>query len=120
MGQPKAQYIYDLAQALKTVITPVLEETLIVVSCNLSSSNDQKAARLVAEEVLRLFSEKNSPALASAILNGRLNACGGALAAGLFESGLLNNTHACSAADNMISAVSAENSTVFYSELSYM
>jgi AmmeMemoRadiSam system protein B len=120
MGQPKAQYIYDLAQALKAVITPVLEETLIVVSCNLSCDTNQKTARILAEEVLRLFSEKNSPALASAILEGRLNACGGALAAGLFESGLLDKTHACSASDNMVSAVSAENNTVYYSELSYM
>jgi AmmeMemoRadiSam system protein B len=119
MGQPKAQYIYDLAQSLKAVITPVLDETLIIVSCNLSSNTDQKTARLLAEEVLRLFSEKNSPALASAILEGRLNACGGALAAGLFESGLLDKTHACSAAD-MVSAVSAENNIVYYSELSYI
>jgi AmmeMemoRadiSam system protein B len=120
MGQPKAQYIYDLAQALKTVITPVLDETLMIVSCNLSSGSDQKTARLLAEEVLRLFSEKNSPALASAILNGRLNACGGALAAGLFESGLLDKTHTCFTAENMVSAVGTENNTVYYSELSYI
>jgi AmmeMemoRadiSam system protein B len=120
MGQPKAQYIYDLAQALKAVITPVLEETLIIVSCNLSSDTDQKTAQALAEEVIRLFSEKNSPALASAILDGRLNACGGALAAGLFESGLLDKTHACSVAEKMVSAVSVENNTVYYSELSYI
>jgi len=120
MGQPKAQYIYDLAQSLKTVVTPVLDETLIVVSCNLSCDTDQKTARLSAEEVLRLFFEKDSAALASAILDGRLNACGGALVAGLFQSGLLDKTHACSDSDNMVSAVSAENNTVFYSELSYV
>jgi AmmeMemoRadiSam system protein B len=120
MGQPKAQYIYDLAQALKAVIAPVLDETLIIVSCNLSCNTDQKTARLLAEEVLRLLSEKNSTALASAILEGRLNACGGALAAGLFESGLLDKTHACSIADNMVSAVSAENNTVYYNEISYI
>ena len=119
MGQPKAQYIYDLAQALKTVITPILDETLIVVSCNLSSDTDQNAARLSAEESLRLFSDFNSPALASAVLDGRLNACGGALVAGLIESGLLDNTKACSAKDNLISAVGIENNTVYYSELSY-
>jgi len=120
MGQPKAQYIYDLAQALKAVITPVLDETLIVVSCNLSCDTDQATARFLAEEVLRLFTERNSPALATAILDGRLNACGGALAAGLFESGLLDNTKACSVSDNLISAVSAENNTVYYSKLSYV
>jgi AmmeMemoRadiSam system protein B len=120
MGQPKAQYIYDLAKALKEVIMPVLDETLIIVSSNLSSNTDQKTAQVLAEEVLRLFSEKNSPALASAILEERLNACGGALAAGLFESGLLDETCTCSVADKMVSAVSAENNTVYYSELSYI
>ena len=119
MGQPKAQYIYDLAQALKTVIAPVLDETLIIVSCNLSCDNNQQTARLLAEETVSLFAQRNSPALASAILDGRLNACGGALVAGLFESGLLDGTQGCSVADNMVSAVGAENNTVFYSELSY-
>ena len=120
MGQPKAQYIYDLAKALKDVIMPVLDETLIIVSSNLSSNTDQKTAQILAEEVLRLFSEKNSPALASAILEERLNACGAALAVGLFESGLLDETCTCSVADKMVSAVSAENNTVYYSELSYI
>jgi AmmeMemoRadiSam system protein B len=120
MGQPKAQYIYDLAQALKTVIMPVLDETLIVVSCNLSSDNDQKTARLLAEECLRLFSEMNAQALASAILDGRLNACGGALVVSLFESGLLDKAQTCSVADNMVSAVGAENNTVYYSGLSFV
>jgi len=120
MGQPRAQYIYDLAQSLRTVITPILDETLIVVSCNLSSNNDHSTAQALAEECLRLFSEKNGPALAAAILDGRLNACGGALAVSLFESGLLDNTRACSFNDNMVSAVGAENNTVFYNEVSFV
>jgi AmmeMemoRadiSam system protein B len=119
MGQPRAQYIYDLAQALKTVIRPVLDETLVVVSCNLSCDNDQNTARHLAEECLRLFSEKNAQALASAILEGRLNACGGALVVSLFESGLLDGTRTCSVAD-MVSAVGMENNTVFYSGLSFV
>jgi len=120
MGQPRAQYIYDLAQALKTVIAPVLDETLIVVSCNLSSDNDRAKARELAEECLRLFSKKDGPALAAAILDGRLNACGGALAVSLFESGLLDKTKACSVNENMVSAVGAENNTVFYNEVSFV
>jgi len=120
MGQPRAQYIYDLAQALKTVIAPVLDETLIVVSCNLSCDNDRVKARVLAEECLRLFSEKNGPALAAAIFDGRLNACGGALAVSLFESGLLDKTKDCFFNGNMVSAVGAENNTVFYSEVSFV
>ena len=120
MGQPDTFYIKDLAKALKTVITPVLNETLIVVSCNLSCDNDSANARFQAQECLRLFSEKDADALASAILNGKLNACGGALVVSLFESGLLKKTKTCLKNDDMASAVDAENNTVFYSELSFI
>jgi AmmeMemoRadiSam system protein B len=119
MGQPDAQYIHDLAYALKAVITPILDETLIVVSCNLSCDNNQTEARLHAQECLRLFSEKNAQELAAAIFDGRLNACGGALVVSLFESGLLNMTKTCSSPDNLVSAVDVENNTVFYSEVSF-
>ena len=119
MGQPDAQYIHDLAHALKAVITPILDKTLIVVSCNLSCDNNRADARLHAQECLRLFSEKNAPELAAAILDGRLNACGGALVVSLFESGLLNMTKTCLAADSMVSAVDVENNTVYYSEISF-
>ncbi|MDR0323978.1 MAG: AmmeMemoRadiSam system protein B [Treponema sp.] len=120
MGQPSKQHIQDLAHALKTVIKPLLDETLIVISCNLSSNDDSLTARLLAEECLRLFSERNAPALASAILDGRLNACGGALVVSLFDSGLLDNASSCFVADNMVSAVGAENNTVYYSEVSFV
>jgi AmmeMemoRadiSam system protein B len=118
-GEPKAQYIHDLARALKTVISPLLSETLIVVSCNLSHDNDQEKARILAEKSLRLFSSKDVSALSSAILDGKLNSCGGALVLSLFESGLLDKTTTCVIPDDMVSAVSSENNTVFYSELSF-
>ncbi|MCL2186755.1 MAG: AmmeMemoRadiSam system protein B [Treponema sp.] len=118
MGQPQARFIYDLAYALKTVISPVINETLIAVSCNLSSNKDEGKAKILAEECLRLFLERNSSALVSAILEGRLNACGGALVVSLIESGILEKT-TCSALNKLESAVSAENNTVFYSGLFY-
>ena len=120
MGQQDEKYIHDLAGVLKKVITPLLDNTLIVVSCNLSCDNDQVTARTLAEECLRLFSGKNALELASAILDGKLNACGGALVVSLFESGLLNRTKTCLAADNMISAVDGENNTVYYSDFSFV
>jgi AmmeMemoRadiSam system protein B len=118
MGRPGAQYIYDLAQSLKSVITPFLDETLIVVSSNLSSGDDVTARRL-AEECLRLFSEKNAPALVSAVLDGRLNACGGALVVSLIESGLLEKT-AGYVTNDMICAVGTENNVVYYNQLSFI
>ncbi|MCL2243902.1 MAG: AmmeMemoRadiSam system protein B [Treponema sp.] len=124
MGQPSEEYIDDLAHALKAVIAPVLDETLIVVSCNLSCDNDTATARLLAEECLRLFSEKDAPAIASAILDGSINACGGALVVSLLESGLLDGKDSCSPANYMVSAVGStvdntENNTVFYSAVSF-
>jgi AmmeMemoRadiSam system protein B len=120
MGQPNAQYIHDLSRALKTVIKPIMEKTLIVVSCNLSCNNDCLTARSLAEECLRLFSEKNAHELCSSILNGRLNTCGGALAASLFESGLLDKTEAHYTLNNMVNAVDVENNTVYYNEVSFV
>lgn len=119
MGQPEERYIHDLAKALKTVITPVLDETLIVISCNLSYNSDKTAARSLAEECLKLFSEKNARVLEPAILSGRLDACGGALAVSLFESGLLSGTKARFQADSVVNAVDAENKSVFYCDVAF-
>jgi len=119
MGRPGAQYIHDLAQSLKTVITPVLDETLIVVSSNLSSGNDEITARHLADEALRLFLEKDAPVLASAVLDGRLNACGGALVVSLIESGLLEKKRSC-VTNDMICAVETENNIVYYNEVSFI
>jgi AmmeMemoRadiSam system protein B len=117
MGRPGTQYIHDLAQVLKAVITPILDETLIIVSSNFSSGDDNVTARHLADECMRLFSEKDAPALSSAILSGRLNACGGALVVSLLESGLLDKTNCVT--DNMICAVGTENNTIYYSKISF-
>jgi AmmeMemoRadiSam system protein B len=119
MGQPKEEYIKDLARTLKRVISPVLDETLLVVSCNLSSSSDKEAAKRLAEDCLRLFSEKDAASLSAAIISGSLNACGGGLVASLLESGLLDGKRACFSVENLVSAVSVENNTVFYSSVSF-
>jgi len=119
MGQPGAQYIYDLAQGLKTVVTPILNETLIVVSSNLSCNKDEKSARILAEEGLRFFIELNASSLASAIFEGSFNACGGALIVSLFESGLVKKAISYSSAKNLVSAVSADNSNVYYGNFSF-
>jgi len=58
MGQPGAQYIYDLTQGLKTVVTPIVDETLIVVSSNLSSSKNDEKALSLARECQEFFAKK--------------------------------------------------------------
>ncbi|MDR0301455.1 MAG: AmmeMemoRadiSam system protein B [Treponema sp.] len=117
MGQPEHKYIKDLSAALKDVITPIIDETLLVVSCNLSCDNDKTTARFHAQECLHLFAEKDAASLTSAILDGSLSPCGGALVASLLDSGLLNKK-TCYAGD-MLSAAGLENNTVFYSAVSF-
>jgi MEMO1 family protein len=117
VGQPSQKYIKDLAAALKRVITPLLDETLLVISCNLSSNDDKETARSHAQETLSLIKGKNPSALISAIIEDRLKPCGGALIASLLESGLVAEK-TCYAED-LLSAVGMENKTVFYSAASY-
>ena len=119
MGQPDAEVIDDLANALKTVLEPIIDNTLLVVSCNLSSSQDKSKAQFLAEESLRFFYEKNSYELINAVLEGRINACGGALVASLLESGLLDTRTPHFIGKNMVSAVGTEDDTVFYGAVSF-
>jgi AmmeMemoRadiSam system protein B len=90
MGRPRLALIFALAEALKTVFAPDAEDTLFVVSCNLSMAPGEAEARSLADSCVRLFAEKNGAALAAAVVEGRLNVCGGGLVAGLLHSGLLN------------------------------
>jgi len=117
MGQPEQKYIKDLALTLKNVMSPILDETLLVVSCNLSCNEDKTLAHNHALECLNLIINKKSPALTSAILDGRLKPCGGALVASLLESGLMDGK-ACHA-ENIHSAVGMDNNTVFYGAISF-
>jgi len=117
MGQPEQKYIKDLASTLKNVMSPILDETLLVVSCNLSCNEDKTLAHNHALECLNLIINKKTPSLTSAILDGRLKPCGGALVASLLESGLMDGK-ACHA-ENIISAVGTDNNTVFYSAVSF-
>jgi len=117
MGQPEQKYIKDLAMVLKNVMGPILDETLLVVSCNLSNNDDKTIAQNQARECLNLITGKKASSLTSAILDGRLKPCGGALVASLLESGLVDGK-ACYAED-ILSAAGMESNTVFYSAVSF-
>jgi len=119
MGRPVTEVIDDLANTLRTVITPIIDDTLLVISCNLSSSQDKSRARFLAEESLRFFCNKNGREIISAVLEGRINACGGALVAALIESGLLDKLEPRFIGENMLSAVGTEADTVFYGAVSF-
>ncbi len=117
MGQPEQKHIKDLALTLKNVVGPILDETLLVVSCNLSCNEDRTTAQNQAQECLNLIAGKKVSALTSAILDGRLNPCGGALAASLLESGLVTGKTCYT--EEMFNAAGMDHNTVFYSAVSF-
>ena len=121
MGQPNMQMIDDLANSLKTVFLPIMENTLFVISCNLSIAGNHSQAKLMAEETLRLVYEKNGQELVCASLEGKINSCGVALVASLLKSGLLENRQPRFIGENIISAVEveAEGNTVFFGAVSF-
>jgi AmmeMemoRadiSam system protein B len=119
MGNSRQILISTLARALELVFEPVMEDTLVVVSCNLSMNNDENLARIQAEECVRLLLEKKTAEFSAGIQNGRISACGGALAATLLESGLVNRLEASFASGGLIHAKGEENKTVYYGAISY-
>jgi AmmeMemoRadiSam system protein B len=119
MGKEDEVFISVLAQALRIVFEPIMEDTLLVVSCNLSMNNDTDLARVQAEECVRLLLEKNAPQFRAGIRTGRLSACGGVPAASLLESGLVDKLEARFPPESLISAKGEENKTVYYGAISY-
>jgi AmmeMemoRadiSam system protein B len=119
MGGTDQRCISALAQALRIVVEPIMEDTLLVVSCNLSMNNDEAAARIQAEECVRLLLEKDSAQFSAGVQNGRISACGGGLAASLLKSGLVDNLEARFSSGTLIHAKGEENKTVYYGAISY-
>jgi AmmeMemoRadiSam system protein B len=117
MGQPRAPVIAALAYALKIVIEPVMEDTLLVVSFNLASESSGSIACGMAEECLRLCAEKRAAEFRAALLTGRINTCGGGAVASLLQSGLLDPMRAI---PHPLLRVNGEgNTTVYYGALSF-
>jgi AmmeMemoRadiSam system protein B len=89
MGVPRPSLVSALARALRIVFEPLLENTLFVISANLSKNHDGDLSRRQAEECIRLLQENDLPGFNAGIYNGALSICSGAMAAALLESGLL-------------------------------
>jgi AmmeMemoRadiSam system protein B len=119
MGNGNQIFISALARALRLVFGPIMDDTLVVVSCNLSKNNDEELARVQAEECVRLLLEKNAASFSAGIQNGRISACGAELAACLLESGLVDTLEAHFAPGSLIHAQGEENKTVYYGAISY-
>jgi AmmeMemoRadiSam system protein B len=119
MGGSQPLMIDALAGCLRGIFEPLMGDTLLVVSCNLSMNNDAERARIQAEACVRLLLEKQTAQFSAALQNGEINPCGGALAAVLLESGLIENLEAAFVSGSLIHARGEENKTVYYGAISY-
>jgi len=119
MGRPHVQYTSVLANALRAVFEPVMENTLLVISLNLTSHSSEAAALNMAGEFVRLFREGKHGELCAALQDGRIANCGGALVAALLLSGLMNTSHPRVASDSLLSARTEQDKTVYYGAFSF-
>jgi len=93
--------------------------TLFVVSFNLAIPPGDANAMVMAEECLRLFREDRRDELISALQDGRIASCGGALFAALLKSGLMAAAHPRIASDSLLSAWGEREKNVYYSAFSF-
>jgi AmmeMemoRadiSam system protein B len=118
MGRPRAPVIAALAYALKIVVEPVMEDTLVVVSCNLAADSSESMTRAMAEECMRLCTGKKAAEFKSALLDGRIQACGGGPVASLLQSGLLTPMRPM--LQPLLRLYGEENTAVYYGALSFI
>jgi AmmeMemoRadiSam system protein B len=118
MGQPAESSISALAYALRLVFTPLIDDTLFVVSCNLAMDLNGARALGMAEECMRLFTEKRGIEFSLALCEKRVVTCGGAPVASLLQSGLVD-TMRPHPVSQLACARGEENKTVYYGALSF-
>ena len=105
--------ISGLAKALRIILEEHMEESLLVISSNISRSPDPALALSMAEEFRSIISNMDTGAFLARLAEGRINACGGALIAALLESGLLDGKH-FSALTSLAHGTGEDGQTVYY------
>jgi AmmeMemoRadiSam system protein B len=81
--------IAALARALRIILEPIMDATLVVISSNIAVHDDEQAAYSGAENCIRLLEENRIGAFIDGLYDGSISSCGGALIAALLESGLV-------------------------------
>lgn len=114
MGGQKKQHIRVLANALRAIFEPEIENTLLVVSFNLGVHSKESTALNMAQECQQLFKDGKHDDLRAAFQEGRITGCGGALVAALLQSGLVDTAHPALASDLLLSAKGEKDRTVYY------
>jgi len=113
MGGADPVMISGLAKALKIVLGNCMEESLLVISSNISRNSDPETAFSSAKEFSRLIAEMDTPAFITGLAGGAISACGGAIMGALLESKLLHGKHFSSLCP-MVQATGENGETVYY------
>jgi AmmeMemoRadiSam system protein B len=117
-AQPRL--IAALGRALRIILEPVMNTTLVVVSSNISAHADEQSAREGAETCIRLLEENKTGDFIAGLYDGRISACGGALIAALLESGLLADKSAYLTSGPLTSAGGDRGDTSCYAGITFV
>ncbi|MCL2379958.1 MAG: AmmeMemoRadiSam system protein B [Treponema sp.] len=105
--------ISALARALRVILENYMEESLIVVSSNVSLSHIPAIAFSMADEFRSMLSGMDTGAFLARLSEGRVSACGGPIIAALLESGLLDGKR-FSALTPLIHETEEDGKAVYY------
>lgn len=89
MSGERQALISGLAKALRVILEKYREESLFIVSSNVSKNPDSGLALSMADEFRSLLESMDTRAFFDCLSAGRISACGGPLIGALLESGLL-------------------------------
>jgi AmmeMemoRadiSam system protein B len=115
----RPRLIAALARALRIILEPIMDTTLLVVSSNIAVHDDEQTARRGAETCIRLLEENRTGAFIAAFHEGRINSCGGALIAALLESGLVADKPARLVSGPLINARGERGGTTCFAGLAF-
>jgi hypothetical protein len=90
-----------------------------VVSANLSINKDENAARVQAEECVRLLEGIDSDGFAAEMAAGSISPCGGAALAALLQSGLLTGARGKLVSGPLIKAKGVDDISVYYGGMAF-
>jgi AmmeMemoRadiSam system protein B len=116
-SQPRL--IAALGRALRIILEPLMDSTLVVISSNISIHKDGQAALDRAENCVRLLEANRIEDFIAGIHDGRISSCGGALIGALLESGLVADKPARLVTGPLVSARGERDDTACYGGIAF-
>jgi AmmeMemoRadiSam system protein B len=118
MGGSKPPLISALARALRIVFENLKEDTLFILSANLSINNGEKQAQQEAQLCVELLKKKNACAFKEHMKKGSISVCGGGIAASFLESGLASDLNV-KLLSPLVNTLGDDGKFVYYGALSF-